>query len=86
MNMEKELKNLIQKNTLRDVEIKLKEAKIAGMIIPGVVFEIIHRVEDEYDGDTERKDEGELTPEEMQEKADELRNSIMEKNENNYPH
>jgi len=84
--MEKELKNLIQKNTLRDVEIKLKEAQVGGAIIPDLVYELIHQVEDSYDGDTERKDEGELTPEEMQEKADELRNSIMEKNENNYPH
>ena len=59
--MNKEIENLIQKKTLRDVEIKLKEAQIEGFIIPDLVFEIISQVEDSYgkveDTFTSEKDE-----------------------------
>ena len=56
----KEIEFLIQKNTLREVEIKLKEAQIKGMIIPEVVFEIIHNVEDSYKPKTEEQLEAEF--------------------------
>ena len=73
-NLKKEIRLLIQKSTLRDVEIKLKKARLNGMIIPDVVFELMREVEDSYD--SERSDEGELTPEEMQEKSDEAREAV----------
>ena len=45
--MEK-IEKLIQKNTLRDVELELKKAQLNGAIIPDLVYEIVHEVEDSY--------------------------------------
>ncbi len=42
------LKLLVQQNILRDLEIKLKEAKLDGLVIPEVVFEIMKDLEDSY--------------------------------------
>lgn len=46
--MEKELQRLVQLNTLRDLEIKLKEAKLENYIIPDLIFEIMKDLEDSY--------------------------------------
>ena len=46
--MDKEIKLLIQKNVLRDLEIELLDKKLKGMIIPEIVFEIIKELEDKY--------------------------------------
>ena len=39
---------LIRKIVLRDVEIKLTEARIEGSIIPDIVCEILKDLEDNY--------------------------------------
>lgn len=39
----------IRLETLRDVEIKLREAELDGMIIPRLVYELLQQVEDSYD-------------------------------------
>jgi len=47
--MDKQIKRLVQISTLRDVQIKLLEAKQDGFIIPQIVFEIVRDLEDSYD-------------------------------------
>lgn len=44
----KEIERLIQISTLRDIQIRLKEAQIAGMVISEIVFEIVKDLEDSY--------------------------------------
>lgn len=46
--MNKEIENLIQVSTLRDVEIKIKEAQIRGEVIPDNVIEILRDLEKSY--------------------------------------
>ncbi len=46
--MNKEIELLIQKNTLRDLEIKLREALLNNSVIPDLVFEIMKNLEDSY--------------------------------------
>ena len=46
--MNKEIERLIQINVLRDIEIKFREAKLDGQIIPEIVFELMKTLEDEY--------------------------------------
>ena len=45
---QKEIEKLIKLSTLRDVQIKLREAQLDSFIIPDMVFEIIKDLEDEY--------------------------------------
>lgn len=40
--------HLIKISTLRDVQIKLKEAQLEGFVIPELVFEIIKNLEESY--------------------------------------
>ena len=47
--MNKEIELLMKKTTLRDVEIKLLDLKLEGMIIPDVVFDTIKLLEDSYE-------------------------------------
>lgn len=42
------IENKIKTLALRDVEIKLLDAQIKGIIIPEVVFEILKELEKEY--------------------------------------
>ena len=44
-----ENQNLIQLNTIRDIEIALLKSKEDGQIIPDVVFEIITNIEKSYE-------------------------------------
>ena len=46
--MNKEIELLIQKNVLRDVEIKLLEAEEQGEIVSANIYSIIHDLEDNY--------------------------------------
>lgn len=46
--MDKKIEILVQKNTLRDLEIKLREAMLENQIIPDIVFEIMKNLEDSY--------------------------------------
>ncbi len=43
--MNNEIENLIQLNTIRDIEIALLKSKSTGTIIPDEVFDIIKEVE-----------------------------------------
>ena len=52
VNKMEEIEKLIKLSTLRDVEIKIKEAQIDGEIISDNVISILRNLEDEY-----RKDE-----------------------------
>ena len=49
--MDKEIERLIKISTLRDVQIKLLDAKRDGQIIPAVCFDIISDLEDLYDNE-----------------------------------
>ena len=49
--MNKEIENLIKKIAVRDILIELNNAKLEGLIIPEVVFEIIKKVEASYELD-----------------------------------
>lgn len=46
--MTDEIEHLIKISTLRDVQVKLKEAQLDGFVIPELVFEIIKNLEDKY--------------------------------------
>lgn len=46
--IKQEIELLIIKNTLRDLEIKLREAQLDNQIIPDLVFEIMKNLEDSY--------------------------------------
>lgn len=46
--MDKKIELLIQQNTLRDLEIRLRETSLEGNIIPDLVFEIMKNLEDNY--------------------------------------
>lgn len=46
--MDKKIELLIKLNTLRDVELKLLEAKTEYFVIPDLVFEILKEVEESY--------------------------------------
>jgi hypothetical protein len=46
--MDKEIEMLIKINTLRDVEIKFREALLKGFIIPELVFEVMKDLEAGY--------------------------------------
>ena len=46
--MDKTIEQLLRIDTLRDLEIELKEAKLDGAIIPDLVFEIMKSLEDNY--------------------------------------
>ena len=46
--MTNEIEHLIKISTLRDVQVKLKEAQLEDMIIPQIVFEIIKNLEESY--------------------------------------
>jgi len=52
--MEKEIEKLIKISTLRDVEIKIVEARLGGFIVPEEVITMLRDLEIEY-----RKDENE---------------------------
>jgi len=45
---DQEIEKLIQLSTIRDIEIKLKEAELDGTVIPEIVYEIIKEVEGDY--------------------------------------
>ena len=47
--MSEKIETLIKKITLRDVEMRLLDAKLEGMIIPDEVFTIIKNLEDSYE-------------------------------------
>ena len=49
--MNNQIENLIKKSTIRYIQIALMDAKLEGIIIPDVVFEIIQKVEDSLDLD-----------------------------------
>ena len=55
--MTEEIEKLIKISTLRDVEIKLKEAQLEGLVIPEIVFEVIKEVEKELALEKERLDD-----------------------------
>lgn len=46
--MNKEIEILVKINTLRDMEIKFREAMLKGFIIPELVFEIMRDLEANY--------------------------------------
>jgi len=46
--MNKEIENLIKKSTLRDVELKILEAKTRGEIIPDNVITILRELEIQF--------------------------------------
>ena len=46
--MNEEIEHLIKISTLRDVQVKLKEAQLEGFVIPENVFEIIKNLEESY--------------------------------------
>lgn len=46
--MDRKIVTLVQINTLRDLEIKLREALLDNQIIPDLVFEIMKNLEDNY--------------------------------------
>lgn len=47
--MTEDIEKLCKKTAIKDVEIALHQASIAGSIIPEVVFEIISEVEKTYE-------------------------------------
>jgi len=47
--LKKEIILLFQKNVIRDIEIKLLDLKLEGMIIPDIVFDTIKLVENSYE-------------------------------------
>jgi hypothetical protein len=49
--MKNEIENLIKKIAIRDILIQLNNAKLEGLIIPNEVFEIIKKVEADYEVD-----------------------------------
>ena len=46
--MTNEIEKLIKISTLRDVEIKFKEAQLKGFIIPDLAYELLKELEDSY--------------------------------------
>mgnify|MGYP003704006879 CR=1 FL=1 len=47
--MNKELELIIKKIVLRDVEIKLKEARLEGYVIPDMIYNILKEIEISYE-------------------------------------
>lgn len=50
--MNLELERLIKISTLRDVEIKLRQAQLENFIVPDNIFELLKEVEKTYDRTT----------------------------------
>lgn len=66
--MNKEIELLIKLSTLRDIEIKMREAQLEGEIVPDNFIEMLRDLEDEYRKEKEVPDMGDMINDNLNER------------------